>query len=116
MCGFNRIVTRYALEKQPFHFRQRGAAREIVGILLALMSMAMDVDGVFDFDMRRMHDAGFVLRARCVGGDAPFVRRGRNNILGHGFLLLCLMKECCYRLGEFVKVFKGGNRHQAIGK
>jgi len=61
LSRFHRIVAGDAFEQQPFHFRQGGAARQSVRILLAFMSMAMDIDSVFDFDMWRMDDAGLIL-------------------------------------------------------
>ncbi len=84
----DRIVSGNALEEQPFHLRQGCAPGERERILLALMGVAMDVDGVFDLDIRRVDDAGLVLRARGVGGHAAFVSRGGNYIFGHGVFLL----------------------------
>ena len=101
---FYRIVARNAFEQQAFHFGQRRAPRQIVGILLAFMGMAMDVDGVFDFDMRRMDHARFVLGARGVGCDAAFMGRGRNDMGAHRFGLLGLaVGDVATICGEFVK-------------
>src|SRR4029077_8313791 len=72
-----------AFKQQSFHLGQRRAPSEIVGVLLALVGMTVDIDGVFDFDMRRMHDAGLVLRARCIGSHTPFMSRSRNDIVSH---------------------------------
>jgi hypothetical protein len=57
------------------------------------MGVAMDVDGIFDFDMRWMDYAGFVLRARGVGCDAAFVGRRGNYVGAHGFSLLDLAAD-----------------------
>jgi hypothetical protein len=54
------------------------------------MGVAMDVDGVFDFDVRRMNNARLVLRARGIGRDATFMGRRGNNVAAHGFSLLGL--------------------------
>ncbi len=45
-------------------------------ILLALMGMAVDIDGVSDLDMRRMDGPWLILRGHGAGSDAPFLGRG----------------------------------------
>ena len=47
------------------------------------MGMAVDVDRVLHFDVRRADLAGLILCARRVGGDAPFTSRSRNDIFSH---------------------------------
>jgi hypothetical protein len=54
------------------------------------MGVAMNIDGVFDLDVRRMNRAGFVLCARSVGSDAAFVSRRGNIMSAHRFGLLGL--------------------------
>jgi hypothetical protein len=99
LSRFYRVVAWDALEQQPFHLRQRGAPGEIVWILLPLMGVTVNVDGVFDFDMRRVNGR-FVLRARRVGRDATFV--GRVDTIFSGMVLSPLAGgwECCYRHGD----------------
>jgi hypothetical protein len=82
------MFTSDALEQKPFHLGQRCAPGKIVGILLPFMSVAVDVDGVFDFDVGRMNYAWLILGSRRIGSYTALLGRGGNDILIHGIGLL----------------------------
>ena len=53
-------------------------ADALTSVFATFVSMAMDIDRVFYFDVRRMDDARLVLRPRGVRRDAAFMGRGGN--------------------------------------
>src|SRR5437764_2871124 len=78
---FRRLIAGNTLEQDSFHLGLRSALGEVERVLLAFVCVAMNVDSVFQLDMRRLDLAGTVLPERRIGGDAPFSRRSRNYIL-----------------------------------
>ena len=71
------------LEQDALHLGPGRLLHQIHGVLLARVGVTVDVDGVLDLDVVGVDHAGFVLRARRVRGDAPFLGSGRNNVLAH---------------------------------
>jgi hypothetical protein len=54
------------------------------------MGVTVNVDSVFDFDMGRMNSARFILGARRVGCDTPFMGRRGDVLATHRFCLLLM--------------------------
>jgi len=69
----------------------------------------VNIDGVFDFDMRGMNRAGLVLRARGVGSQAAFVG-GRGDGMGahKAGLLLIRSDDVATRVMSLSKRFYQG--------
>jgi hypothetical protein len=75
--------------------------------------MAMDIDGVLDFDVRRVHFAGFVLRARSVRSYTTFMGRCGNDMFFHWQPPVNLAESftssgCCTKPPRFVKANSSG--------
>src|SRR5262245_20394340 len=83
---FHRVLPRNALKQETFHLRQGGAPREIIGILLSLVGMTVNIDGVLYSNMRRVDFTGFILGAGSISGHAPLLSWSGNDIFAHRFI------------------------------
>jgi hypothetical protein len=86
LSRFHRIVARNDFEEQACISAKEARPRQRIGILLALMDMAVDVDGVLDFDIGGCTTPGLYC-VRRVGRHATFMRRRRSFVGAHGLNL-----------------------------
>src|SRR5262245_19816136 len=100
---FHRVLPRNALKQETFHFRQGSSPRQVIGILLSLVGVAVNIDSVFYFNMGRVNFTGLILRAGGIGSYAPFLSWSGNDIFAHRFISPAI-KSNFINDGRFFKV------------
>src|SRR5262249_57468750 len=60
--------------------------RQVIGILLSLVGVAVNIDSVFYFNMGRVDFTGFILGAGGIGSYAPLLSWSGNDIFAHRFI------------------------------